>query len=91
MAFPSLDLTDLQTKTIFDEIDSDCSGFIDKQEMEKFILTIMMKQRNLTFKKSDVIVDMLGNSITKSIQDKKRILKKNIEISLRKNMTNKIK
>ena len=41
MAFPSLDLSDLQTKAVFDEIDSDCSGFIDKQEMETFILTIM--------------------------------------------------
>ena len=41
MAYPSLKLDEEQTKAIFDEIDMDKSGSIDKKEMERFILTVM--------------------------------------------------
>ena len=97
MAWPRLKLTEEQTKNIFDEIDRDKSGSIDKKEMEQFIITVMKVQRDLTFKKSDVIVTMLGNSIHKTMEEKVQIMKKQvqemkraIEANMRQKVENKL-
>ena len=41
MAFPHLKLTDREVREIFDEIDDDGNGSIDKKEMFQFVCKIM--------------------------------------------------
>ena len=51
MAFPHLTHSDDDLHKIFDEIDTDGSGAIDKQELYHFIKKLMEKQYDLQFKK----------------------------------------
>ena len=53
MAFPQLDLSFDQVKDIFNEIDTDGSGSIDKEEMGQFLTALMMLQRDLDFKSTN--------------------------------------
>ena len=50
MAEPQLNLDDEHMDQIFDMIDIDKDGCIGREEMEKFIKTMMLLQGNLKFK-----------------------------------------
>ena len=53
MAHPKLELSAQEIDDIFNIIDIDGDGEIDKQEMECFIKVLMIMQDDLSFKKAD--------------------------------------
>ena len=57
MAEPNLDLNDDQLATLFEKIDTNGNGKIEKQEMIIFISNILDEQANLVLK-VDLTVDM---------------------------------
>lgn len=54
MAVPSLVLSDSELTSVFNKIDTDGDGYIDKKEMESFLKVMMFLQQNLHFRPSDV-------------------------------------
>ena len=65
MAFPKLDLSFKEVTVIFNEIDKDGSGAIDKKEMGLFLATLMQMQQNLSFKSSNYYYNELGQNNNK--------------------------
>ena len=53
MAEPELQLSQEEVDYIFNAIDLDADGQIDKMEMECFLKILMIIQQNLTFKSSN--------------------------------------
>lgn len=49
-AYPHLNLTKAQLKSIFDHIDLDNDGTISKTEMEKFLHVLIHEQKDIIFK-----------------------------------------
>ena len=61
MAFPQLDLSLSDIKHIFEKIDKDDSGAVDKDEMTVFLTKLMELQRNLEFIKGKKYIRGLTN------------------------------
>lgn len=53
MTVPKLEMTNEQMTEVFNVIDTDGDGYIDKNEMQSFLKVVMVVQQNLQFKTSD--------------------------------------
>ena len=51
-AYPNLNLTDDHLKAMFDHIDLDGNGTIDKHEMERFLTMLIQEQKDLIFRQN---------------------------------------
>lgn len=73
MAYPELELTDEQIEQVYNLIDMDGDGSIDKKEMEFFLKLIMTIQRNLRFKSAKTFIrrENLKEQTKQQIKDQK--------------------
>ena len=75
MAYPALELTNDQVKFIFNVIDFNGDGSIDKQEMICFLKVLMLMQSNLSFKSSSTFFSKQYEIERTKMKEQEKIMK----------------